>query len=114
MGSPRTQLVVLFMREFSWDYEYAKKTIGEMPLPELNPLVEELMFQISQDVYERAVHAAAVSATIINTTRRKNKKMYKASELVGQPPRRKGERSTKTLREAAEEIGIKIPKGGIQ
>ncbi len=109
----RLELVVLFMREFSWGWEYAKKTIGEMPLWDLNELVAELAFQRSLDAYERVHNTASIMATIVNMTwRGKGAKRATVKEMMGLPPRRSGEASVKTLREAAEEIGIRIPEGG--
>ncbi len=110
----KRQLVVLFMREFSWGWEYAKTTVGEMPIGELNELADELNFQRSLEAYERAQNAAAIMATIINMTYRgKGAKRASVKDMVGQPPRRSGGKAQKTLREAAEDIGIRIPEGGI-
>ena len=112
MGSILTELTVLFMREFGWELEYAEKTIGEMPIGKLNRLVEELNFQRQGDAYERAQNSAAIMATIVNTTHRKDRRTYKTKDFIGQPPKRRGEGTAKTLRQAAEDIGIRIPEGG--
>lgn len=109
----KLQLVVLFMREFGWDWEYAKKTIGEMPIEDLNALVGELSYQRSVEAHERAQSTASLMATIWNTTPQKHPRTRKAKDFVGSPPRRSGEKAVKTLREAAEDIGIRIPEGGI-
>ncbi len=114
MGSTKLQLVVLFMREFSWSYEYAKKTIGQMPIGELNDLVAELSYQRSLDSHERAQNTASLMATIWNTTAQKHPRARKAKDFMGSPPRRSGEKEVKTLRGAAEDIGIRIPEGGIE
>ncbi len=114
MGRRSTELVVLCMREFGWELEYAEKTIGLMPLKKLNTLIEELNYQRSVDAYNTASHFAGVMATIINMTYRgKGAKRATVKDAIGQPPRRSGEASVKTLREAAEELGIRLPEGGI-
>ena len=110
----KLQLVVLFMREFSWPYEYAKKAIGEMPLEELNELSGELTYQRSLDVRERSQNTASLMATMWNTTPQKHPRTRKAKDFMNTPPRRSGEKAVKTLREAAEEIGIRIPEGGTE
>ena len=110
----KLQLVVLFMREFGWPYEYAKKTIGVMPLDELNEISGELTYQRSVEAHERAQNTASLMATMWNTTPQKHPKARKAKDFVGSPPRRSGEKEVKTLREAAEDMGIRIPEGGIE
>ena len=100
------------MREFGWELEYAEKTIGEMPIRKLNAIFEELTYQRQIEAYERANNFASLMATMANTTPHKDRRQYKARDFVGQPPRRSGQASAKTLREAAEEIGIRIPEGG--
>ncbi len=110
----KRQLIVLFMREFSWGWEYTKKIVGETPIEELNELAQDLNFQRSLDAYERRLNAAAIMATIINMTYRgKGAKRASAKDMAGAPPRRSGEKAQKTLREAADDIGIRIPEGGI-
>ena len=69
----------------------------------------ELQFQEAQEQYRRDHNVASILAAIANTIPSKSRRTYKAKDFIGQEPQREKE---KTLKELAEEKGIKLPKGG--
>ncbi|KKL54003.1 hypothetical protein LCGC14_2269760 [marine sediment metagenome] len=104
------ELIVLFMREFGWTFKYTVNFVQRTPLYKLQALSEELQYQMSAEYYRQAELSASIMATIINTTAKKDKKVYKASDFIGQPPKRRVVGEVNTLQKAAEKLGIIIPE----
>ena len=99
------EAIVYLARKLHWSLD----EIGALTPKQFNELMEELQFQEAQEQYRRDHNVASILAAIANTIPSKSHRTYKAKDFIGQEPQREKE---KTLKELAEEKGIKLPKGG--
>ena len=99
------ELIVFLMREFGWQYEYTRDLVRTLPITQLNALIEETQFQESVNDYRQASYAAAIVVALVSSSKHRKK----VTDIIGQPPKRKG---GPTLEQAARKQGIKMPKGG--
>ena len=100
------ELIVLFMREFGWTFEYTWNLVRTLPLKHLNPLVKELQYQKAVEDYKTAANSARIVCTMAST---KNH-IYTIRDVIGSPPER--EIQEDKLEDIAEKEGIKMPKEG--
>ena len=99
------EAIVYIARKLHWSLD----EIGALTPKKFNELMVELQFQEAQEQYRQDHNVASILAAIANTIPSKSHRTYKAKDFIGQEPQRE---KGKTLKELAEEKGIKLPKGG--
>ncbi len=96
--------IVYIARKLHWTLA----DIGKLSPGQFDMLLAELIFQESQEEYQKSHRVASLMATIINCTPRKDNRAYHATDFIGQAPQREG--NVISSIDSAKKRGLKVPK----